>query len=142
MQNRLVITTATLGLVMLAFAPAAQANEEAEKKAVAAAEAWLGLIDKDDFAKSWETAASLFKGAVTQEQWEQKVGPVRTPLGEVVSRRAALTRYETSLPGAPDGEYVVIQFETVFANKASTVETVTPMRDPDGEWRVGGYFIK
>lgn len=48
----------------------------------------------------------------------------------------------TQLPGAPDGEYAVIQFETSFANKKSAIETVTPMKDPDGKWRVSGYFIK
>jgi hypothetical protein len=50
--------------------------------------------------------------------------------------------YQTSLPGAFDGEYVVIQFETSFENKKSAVETVTPMKDKDGRWRVSGYFIK
>ena len=59
-----------------------------------------------------------------------------------MSRQVISTKYATSLPGAPDGEYVVIQFKTSFENKASAVETVTPMKDPDGEWRVGGYFIK
>jgi len=48
----------------------------------------------------------------------------------------------TSLPGAPDGDYVVIQFQTSFANKASAVETITPMRDRDGAYRVSGYFIR
>ena len=50
--------------------------------------------------------------------------------------------FMTELPGAPDGRYVVIQFDTAFENKASSVETVTPMADPDGAWRVAGYFIK
>jgi len=48
----------------------------------------------------------------------------------------------TSMPGAPDGEYVVIQFESSFANKESAVETVTPMKGEDGVWRVSGYYIK
>jgi len=48
----------------------------------------------------------------------------------------------TSMPGAPDGEYVVIQFESSFANKKSAVETVTPMKGEDGVWRVSGYYIK
>ena len=30
----------------------------------------------------------------------------------------------------------------VGGTPASAVETVTPMKDPDGEWRVSGYFIK
>ena len=37
---------------------------------------------------------------------------------------------------------ILIQFSTAFANKASAVETVTPMLDDDGEWRVSGYFVK
>jgi hypothetical protein len=67
---------------------------------------------------------------------------VRQPLGDVVSRELTSTEHTTTLPGAPDGEYVVIQFATEFENKASAVETVTPMMDPDGSWRVSGYFIK
>ena len=51
-------------------------------------------------------------------------------------------RGATSLPGAPDGEYVVIQFEASFGNKRASVETVTPMLDKDGQWRVSGYYIK
>jgi hypothetical protein len=50
--------------------------------------------------------------------------------------------YAEKLPGAPEGKYVVIQYETVFENRASAVETVTPMLDPDGVWRVSGYFIR
>ncbi len=56
-----------------------------------------------------------------------------------VQTPATFTR---TVPGAPDGEYVVIQFDTQFENKAAAVETVTPMREKDGSWRVSGYFIK
>ncbi|MGA9534411.1 MAG: DUF4019 domain-containing protein [Desulfobacterales bacterium] len=27
-------------------------------------------------------------------------------------------------------------------NKTSAVETITPMLDKDGQWRVSGYYIK
>lgn len=46
------------------------------------------------------------------------------------------------LSGAPDGRYVVIQYETAFERKKSAVETITPMVDPDGAWRVSGYYIR
>jgi hypothetical protein len=36
----------------------------------------------------------------------------------------------------------VIQFETSFANKQRAVETVTPMLDTDGAWRVSGYYVR
>jgi len=48
----------------------------------------------------------------------------------------------TTLPGAPDGEYVVFQFNASFDQKAAAVETVTAIREKDGTWHVGGYFIK
>ena len=62
--------------------------------------------------------------------------------GAVVARTLRTGRPATELPGAPDGQYVVFEFDTQFAHKRAAVETVTPMRDTDGRWRVSGYFIR
>ena len=51
-------------------------------------------------------------------------------------------QFTKTMPGAPDGEYVILQFDTSFADKKAAIETVTPMKDKDGKWRVAGYFIK
>ena len=118
------------------------ADEAAEEKALEAAKKWLDLTDKGEYAKSWETAAEYFKGAVSEEQWKQAMSAVRKPLGEVKSRELKSKQYAATLPGAPDGEYVIIQFDTSFENKKNAVETITPMLDKDGQWRVSGYFIK
>ncbi len=67
---------------------------------------------------------------------------IRRPLGNVLTRELKGKAYVTELPGAPDGQYVVIQFNTAFENKRVAVETVTPMLEDDGSWRVAGYFIK
>ena len=32
--------------------------------------------------------------------------------------------------------------DTSFQNKKSAVETITPMKENDGKWRVSGYYIK
>lgn len=50
-------------------------------------------------------------------------------------------RYSTTMPGAPDGEYVVLTFEAAYGNKAAATETVTAMMD-GSEWRVAGYYIR
>jgi hypothetical protein len=118
------------------------ANQQAEKEALQASSRWLALLDEGQFASSWDHSAQLFKGAITKDQWEKTLTSVRTPLGRLVSRKIKSRQYATSLPGAPDGEYVVIQYQTSFQNKATASETVTPMRDPDGKWRVSGYFVK
>jgi len=136
------MTAWILVVVLLAVGPPVRADEDSIKKGVAAAEAWLSLIDRGEIGKSWETAAVLFRGAVTKEQWTQQINAARIPLGKSIFRKVILTKYETALPGAPDGEYVVIQFKSAFENKINTVETVTPMKDPDGEWRVSAYLLK
>jgi len=48
----------------------------------------------------------------------------------------------TSVPGGPDGQYVIIEFAASFENKKTAIETVTPMLEKDGVWRVAGYYIK
>jgi hypothetical protein len=66
----------------------------------------------------------------------------RNPLGKLESRNMLKTQEATSLPGAPDGKYVVMSFETAFEHKKSAIETVTFMADKDGICCAAGYFIK
>ena len=120
----------------------AWAADKPEDAAQTAAESWLQLVDEGQYDASWDRAARLFKGAVTKEQWRQACSGVREPLGKVKSRKVKSREYTEKVPGAPDGKYVVVQFDSVFENKAAAVETVTPMLDADGAWRVSGYFIK
>ena len=129
-------------LLVLGATPLWAQNDQEIGKATTAAEAWLALVDAGNYTESWNTAAAYFKGAVSRDQWKQSLTAVRKPLGDTISRKLSGATYTTSLPGAPDGEYVVLQFEASFQNKKSAVETVTPMKDKDGAWRVFGYYIK
>lgn len=130
-----------VGFLLLAV-PVLGAEPEKEAAAVAAAETWLGMVDQGDYAGSWREAAEYFKNSLSQGQWDQALQAARKPLGKLVSRTVKTKTYATSLPGAPDGEYVVIEFQTSFENKKAAIETVTPMMDKDGKWRVSGYFIR
>ena len=125
-------------LVSVAFG----ADVKQMKDALTAAENWLAIIDKGEYVESWKEAAEYFKKAVSQDQWVNLLQAFRKPLGKLNSRTVKSETYETSLPGAPDGEYMVIQFTTSYENKKSAIETVTPMKDKRGSWRVSGYFIK
>lgn len=139
--TKALFSIACIFFILLGFVPAF-AHEMAEKRAIEAADTWLKLIDAHQYTKSWETAAELFKNGISMEQWKQSLNAARRPLGKVTKRTVKSKQYTTSLPGAPDGQYVVIQYETSFENKRSSVETVTPMLDKDGKWRVSGYYIK
>lgn len=130
-------------LAVVAFvAISAWAEDTPEDTVQVAAESWLKLVDHEKFEASWDQASELFKGAVTKEQWKQSCSGARTPLGKLISRKVKSREYTEKIPGGPDGKYVVIQFDSVFEKKESAVETVTPMLDPDGMWRVSGYFIR
>ncbi len=131
----LVLSLSLWGLITVAQ------GAEKEKVAVAEAEQWLLLVDSGKYEQSWKEAAEYFRNAVSQNKWEQSLQAVRSPLGKLISREVKSTMYKTSLPGAPDGEYVIILFDTSFSNKNSAIETVTPMLEKDGSWRVTGYYI-
>jgi hypothetical protein len=113
----------------------------AEKVATSAAQTWLTEIDNGDYAQSWQSASVFFQNAVTEEKWKTSVELVRKPLGDLVSRKLKSTKATAELPGAPAGQYVVMQYDTAFANKKSAVETVTFMQEKDGQWRAAGYYI-
>jgi hypothetical protein len=135
--------TSLLALFLLLSVGVVDAKDaKKEKAAVAAAEKWLTMVDDGKYVESWKEASEYFTNAVEQEQWEQSLQAVRNSLGKLISRKIKSKTYMTSLPGAPDGEYVVIQFESSFESKKSAIETVTPMMDRDAKWRVSGYYIR
>ena len=131
---------------------AAAMADAPEDAAQGAAESWLRLVDSGDYAASWGQAAKVFKSAVKQAEWGETAGGVRTPLGALLSRKLKSREYTEKAPttrviggrvyGWGNGKYVVIQYDAVFANKASAAETVIATEDPDGAWRVAGYSIR
>lgn len=118
------------------------AQQKPEQLAQQSAESWLALVDSGKYAESWQESASLFKAHVSKEDWQKMLHASRDPLGKMLSRKLKSATYAKTLPGAPDGDYVMIQYEATFEHKQSAVETITPMLDKDGQWRVSGYFIK
>jgi Protein of unknown function (DUF4019) len=126
------------------FAGSASAGPDQQKEtaASAAAASWLALVDAGKYVDSWKEAASLFKDHMAQQQWEDALSKVRKPQGDLVSRKPKSATHKTSLPGTPDGDYFVLQFDTSYAKLPSAVETVTMMLDKDGSWRTVGYRIK
>jgi len=129
-------------LLLCLPALAAENQDEARRQALAAAGSWLALVDAGKYGESWDEAAECLKNAVGRKDLVHSLVAARKPLGKLTSRTVQAAEYRTSLPGAPDGQYVVIQFKTSFENKRSAVETVTPMFDKDQRWRVSGYYIR
>jgi hypothetical protein len=131
--------------IALAAATLAHAQENVVSSAAEAAERWLAEVDKGDIAASYDHMAIASRQMMTREQWGMSVKAARAPYGKVESRRMVAAVPTRHLPNAPDGEYVVIQYNTFFdklPDNQKGIETVIPMRDKDGFWRVSGYFVK
>ena len=129
-------------LVVLTFVGITAAADDNLNAATDAAQKWLALVDAGSYGESWDQASSLFKEKLTMVQWQQALTQVRTPLGKLESRQFKAAQYKTELPQAPPGKYMVLQYRTKFANGGPMIETITPMLDKDGTWRVSGYYIK
>ncbi|HWL51904.1 MAG TPA: M56 family metallopeptidase [Chthoniobacteraceae bacterium] len=104
---------------------------------IAAMKKWLGLSDRGQYEQSWKESSAFFRKNVTKAQWMAAVRGVRQPLGSLQKRTAV-----SAVSLKEDGSQVTVQFETSFANLKYALETVTFDREPDGEWRASGYYIK
>jgi len=137
---RRVLTLAGVLLAVHAFAADPAADAVAKGQAVV--ESWLTITDAGKYGESWDAAASVFKSAVTRAAWEKAMNDARKPLGAVKSRKLKSATFSTSIPQAPPGEYVIVQYDTVFDGLQGAVETVTAMHEKDGSWKAAGYFIR
>lgn len=135
---------APIVFVAAAFAaPVLHAQEASHVAAATDASArWLAIMDAGKSGDTWDNGAPMMRAAVTREKWSEVITSLRGSLGAVNSRKLKSAEYKKSIPGAPEGEYVIIVYDTVFANNAGATETVTPMRQPDGSWKVSGYYVR
>jgi hypothetical protein len=117
------------------------AEDEAARDAVSAAERWLALVDRGDYAESWEQAAARFKAAVTQDQWVQTVQPVREQLGTIISRKISTKTVRPAVSDAWGRKSIVIRFLTDFPNLHGADEVVTLVLAKDGQWKTTEYWI-
>lgn len=112
------------------------------KNVESSARAWLSLADKGKYAESWKNASTLFHAKASESDWIKNMEAARSPFGSMKSRHIATAHSATSLPGVPDGEYVVVQFYTSFEHKPLALETITTIKEQDDIWRVSDYQIK
>jgi Protein of unknown function (DUF4019) len=130
--------------LLIIFLPLINERPDKEKAAAAsaAAEKFLHLVDTDQFSQSWQISASLLKEKVPEQKWVDQLQRTRAITGPLVERAQDSMSYSTSAKDSPEGEYVLITFDTTFKAKSKVSEIVTVMLDKDKTWRVAGYFIK
>jgi hypothetical protein len=131
---------ALLGII-LALTSVVNAQPSADA-GVEAATAWLKLIDDGNYAASWQDASSYFRSQIPEDKWVDTIGNLRKLLGGLAGRELASAQAVTTLPGAPDGNYLVVQFRSSFTSKHSAIETVIMLLAKNGQYTVAGYFVR
>lgn len=138
MMKRLIVLLLLFFCVSAAHAQESNILEKVENSA----RAWLGLIDNGKYKESWENASSLFKEKTSEAAWVKSIAAIRSPRGAMNARYIATAGSTKSLSGLPDGDYVVLQFYTTFAEKGLAMETITLTKTQEDAWQIAAYEIK
>jgi hypothetical protein len=102
---------------------------------------FLGYLDQGRYADSYAYTGMLIRAQLDREQFSTQIQKTRAGTGALQSRELIDAGYATTVPGAPEGQYVVLHYHASFANRQDTVETLT-LALAKGYWRVSGYYIK
>ena len=115
-------------------------NEKVEQ-AAPVAEKFLEMLDQGQYAESWQSSAQLMQGKIEQNVWVEQLTKARTLSGDVVSRERKGASYSTEAQDSPDGEYIMLTYESSF-QKASEVTEYVTLALEEGRWKIAGYFME
>lgn len=99
---------------------------------------YVDLVDKGKFLKAYEQVDNSLGISWTTFETSYKAGHL--PLGAAVDRRQTGEKREIDPSGRPKGGYVMVTFQTKFANEAKCREENVSLRAmPDRTWRVSKH---
>jgi len=134
-----------LSIALLLSARAALADdgelESAQELAQELALSWLTLTDNGQFDSSWNGASTFFQAAISESAWVSSLSAARSSFGGLKSRKIIASTFSKTLPRAPNGTYIVFQFDTAFEKQVSTRETLAMIKVGGDVWRVAAYII-
>lgn len=139
MNRRLsVVFLVSLFLRLATSGRAGETTADAQK----VTEAWLGLIDGGKLDDSWTQAHSMFREKVPQADWVKAISDLQGRVGKMKSRKLRVAQATKSLPGAPDGDYVVLIYDSSYENLPEAMDQLVAAKDKDGAWHVSGYSVR
>ena len=122
--------------------PSANDGAGEQQALVAAAVAWLGLLDAGKYPETLATASPLFGKNLTAEGWEQNHALMKKQFGPVTVRDDNVN-FTTKTRRTDDGKETVthtLRIQTTFA-KTKGVEKIE-MTKESGVWKVSNYSIE
>jgi Protein of unknown function (DUF4019) len=138
-----VLAVGLLQIPLIAQQGPPQADPHATEESAAQRQAlgFLGYLDEGRFADSYAYTGMLLRARADSAAYAAQIQKARAATGALQARELIDAAYDTSVEGAPQGQYVILHYHSNFANRPDTVETVT-LALAKGYWRVDGYYIK
>jgi len=99
------------------------------------ATSWLNLIDTEHFAESWQPLGKKLKAKYSESTWGSALHPLLSQTGKVKKRTFRSVSYSD-----PQGESVIVEFDSSFTNASVTKEIVT-LAQEDGQWKIVSYSV-
>jgi hypothetical protein len=119
-----------------------QPAQSDDREAIEAGRKWLALIDADQVGVAWDESAKRLKASVARDKFIAEVRRARKPLGKVTSRAPEKFARAHQLPGAPDGDYAIIEYTAKFAGGKTLAEQLVWTLEDGDKWRVAGYYYR
>lgn len=106
----------------------------------------IQMIDQNKTGELWDGATPAARKRVSRDDFVNQVAKARTPLGAAQQRTWVAINRQVVGEGNQElaGQYVSIEYETRFANKANATvrELVTFQLGDDRVWRFSGYVLR
>src|SRR5689334_7700942 len=117
---------------------AARAISASDEAARNTALNWLAVVDAGQYSQAWNAFPPRIKAGGLGANWQGLMRARRFPLGHAKTRQFSKVTHTHRLIGAPDGDYQIVVFKTLFEHKATAVEGVV-LTSETGHWQVSGY---
>jgi DNA-binding CsgD family transcriptional regulator len=125
-------TTVTVTAAAASVSP----TPASEAAAIDAARQFLALLDRDDWAASWQATHKSFQLLNTVEWWSQASEKVRGDVGTIKSRELLTVDFA---PAPPNG-YWTVRFKASYSKKGSVIETLQ-LASENGGWKVAAISV-
>lgn len=131
-----------LGFFLLCSWTVSAADLDYPYEAKQVVDAFLMQIDNGQFDECWSGASPVFQANISRQEWVRKMTCLRPLMGNLTQRTLKSAEPRTSIPGAPDGSYLIVLMQSVFEHKEKAIETIILRWDEVSRWTVSGYFIR
>jgi hypothetical protein len=113
-----------------------------DKDTIEAGQKWLALIDAGKAGTAWDVASKQLQSVVKRDQFVTEMRDVRKPLGKLATRTAVKFARAHDLPGAPAGDYAIVEYDVNFAGGKRLSEQLVWSLEENDTWRVAGYYYR